>query len=179
MVYYLRFRWRDCASLETESNSETETLKIFLDKNDHIQNYQIIRDGPPSPLEKRHCRKGNRSDLQFLNWIWMWTTVIVLARLRQAVRKRHGIAGYTPFGFLEDLFCAFYCGCCTVSQLARQTADYKQERSYCCSSTGLADEWTEQQEALEQRHRHGHNLVHARGVGAEAGGNDEPEAHIV
>ena len=36
-----------------------------------------------------------------------------------AVRRRHAIAGYTPFGFFEDIFCAFYCGFCTLTQLAR------------------------------------------------------------
>merc|ERR1719410_2064958 len=118
-----------------------------------------------------------RATLGLVNWIWMWSTVIVLARLRQAVRKAHGIRG----GFLEDLACAFWCQFCTISQLARETANYRTERAYYLSSTGMADEWTERFEAFEQRHRDGHHLVHAHAAGNEphAHADEAPTTHVV
>jgi Cys-rich protein (TIGR01571 family) len=63
-------------------------------------------------------------------------TLIILAKLRAAVRKRYDIPQQRCAG-LEDLCCAFWCSCCTVSQIARQTADYEQKRAICCSDTGL------------------------------------------
>jgi Cys-rich protein (TIGR01571 family) len=63
-------------------------------------------------------------------------TLIVLIKVRAAVRKRYQIPEKQCHG-MEDCCCAFWCGCCTVAQLARQTADYDQRRAVCCSETGL------------------------------------------
>mmetsp|Transcript_26314 Transcript_26314/g.77814 ORF Transcript_26314/g.77814 Transcript_26314/m.77814 type:complete len:186 (+) Transcript_26314:572-1129(+) len=37
----------------------------------------------------------------------------------------------------EDICRAVFCGCCTVAQMGRHTADYETYRGVCCSSTGL------------------------------------------
>lgn len=63
-------------------------------------------------------------------------TLIVLMKARRAVRERYEIPQERCCGF-EDICCAFWCGCCTVSQLARQTANYQERRAVCCSDTGL------------------------------------------
>jgi Cys-rich protein (TIGR01571 family) len=67
-------------------------------------------------------------------------TLIVMIKLRAAVRDRFGITTtqtYCPNESMEDCCCVFWCGCCTVSQLARQTADYDVYLGVCCSPTGL------------------------------------------
>ena len=63
-------------------------------------------------------------------------TLILLIKIRVAVRNRYKIPEQHCAG-MEDCCCAFWCGCCTVAQVARQTADYDQSRAVCCSSTGL------------------------------------------
>mmetsp|Transcript_14732 Transcript_14732/g.21782 ORF Transcript_14732/g.21782 Transcript_14732/m.21782 type:complete len:269 (-) Transcript_14732:260-1066(-) len=63
-------------------------------------------------------------------------TLIVLTKLRAAVRERYSIQEECCAG-CEDCCCAFWCGCCTVAQLARQTADYDVQRAKCCTDTGL------------------------------------------
>lgn len=63
-------------------------------------------------------------------------TLIVMMRTRAAVRAKYEIPN-ERCGDAEDCCCAFWCSCCTVAQLARQTADYDQQRAVCCSDTGL------------------------------------------
>jgi hypothetical protein len=71
-------------------------------------------------------------------------TWYVLAKLRAAVRVRYRIppraAPLVP-GCVEDACVSFWCGCCSVAQLARQTADCDNEEDVaagCCTRTGLA-----------------------------------------
>lgn len=180
VVWYFRTKWKSCADVDTISSSQLETLKVITDKHGHQKILDRHVDVPFVDAAHSHCKKSTKSDLQTLNWIWFWMTVLVLARLRQAVRKKHAVAGYTPLGFFEDLLCAFYCGCCTVSQLARETANYGTERAYFLSSTGMADEWTERWEEFEQKHQKGHHLVHAHAAGDQPHAhNVTPEAHVV
>jgi len=58
-------------------------------------------------------------------------------KVRKHVRERDNISETRCVGF-EDLCCALCCGCCTTSQLARQTADYDEEDAHWFSTTGLA-----------------------------------------
>jgi hypothetical protein len=61
----------------------------------------------------------------------------VMICLRRAVRKKYGIAT-GRLGQYEDCVCVTLCGCCVLSQLARQTADFEgQDRASCCSSNGI------------------------------------------
>ena len=168
VVGYYRLKWKGCADLDTVSSSHVETLKVLVDSHG---NEKVLNREVNEAIGGSHCTKSMRNNLQLLNWIWFWLTVVVLARLRKAVRQAHAIRGYTDFGWFEDLFCAFYCGFCTVSQLARETANYDTERAYYFSKTGMADEWSDRFEAFEQRHRDGHHLVHAHPAG------DKPHVH--
>lgn len=69
-------------------------------------------------------------------------TVIVMIRLRAAVRAKYEIptkhCGCRIADVsMEDCCCAVFCGCCTVGQMARQTANYEEIRAVCCTDTGL------------------------------------------
>ena len=63
--------------------------------------------------------------------------VVIMARARCRVRSRYGIPERTCHG-CEDCCCAFWCSCCTISQIARHTADYKNYPAKCSSDTGLS-----------------------------------------
>jgi len=68
-------------------------------------------------------------------------TIITLMRARRIIRQRYHIPEdprFFPGTGLEDLCCALWCGCCTVAQLARHTADYNYERGMFCTSNGLS-----------------------------------------
>ncbi len=62
--------------------------------------------------------------------------VYLIAITRYRIRSRYGIPEQDCRG-CEDCCCAFWCHCCTVSQMARHTADYDSYAAQCCSETGL------------------------------------------
>jgi Cys-rich protein (TIGR01571 family) len=63
--------------------------------------------------------------------------IFVVARTRGRIRARYGIPERRCRG-CEDCCRAFWCACCTVSQMARHTADYENYAALCCSETGLS-----------------------------------------
>lgn len=81
---------------------------------------------------------------KLLSWSFGIYTLLVLTRLRRAVRRKYEIPLYRPswgaLGHLEDCCLAFFCGCCTVSQVARRTCDYSQQAAAACSPTGLGSQ---------------------------------------
>lgn len=62
--------------------------------------------------------------------------IYLIAIARYRIRSRYGIPEQNCRG-CEDCCCAFWCHCCTVSQMARHTADYDKYAAKCCSETGL------------------------------------------
>jgi Cys-rich protein (TIGR01571 family) len=58
-----------------------------------------------------------------------------LCKTRESVRAVYSIP-QTRCGGMEDCVCAFFCSCCTVSQLARHTGEYETYPGVCCSETG-------------------------------------------
>jgi PLAC8 family len=91
-----------------------------------------------------------------INLLFGLYTLFILTKLRFHVRRRYGISTYNPFRTCrdapptvdqqdstmacEDCCMAFWCGCCTVAQMARQTASYGMKdgaTAVCCSATGL------------------------------------------
>jgi Cys-rich protein (TIGR01571 family) len=71
--------------------------------------------------------------------------LLVVVRLRKAIRTKYNI----PTGWLgkyEDFLCVCLCNCCTLSQMARQTMDYKTERASCCSPNGVIINAKQQQQ---------------------------------
>ena len=73
---------------------------------------------------------GILSMLCFSGALMLWTG----RNLRRHVRERYEIPTTTK---LDDCFCAFFCSCCSVIQMARQTHDDKEYPGYCCTTTGL------------------------------------------
>jgi Cys-rich protein (TIGR01571 family) len=63
-------------------------------------------------------------------------SVLLLTKVRAAVRQQDHIETGC-LGRLEDVVCVCCCHCCTIAQLARQTANYEQEPAVCFSETGL------------------------------------------
>lgn len=147
-------------------------------KNKTITQLSPIEDRIPDvENNNNNCTSDQANQLRQLHIVWFWTTTIILTRLRRMVRKTHGISTRFP---CEDLFCSALCGCCTIAQLARQTANYREQRAYCCTDTGLAEGWFGQrQEELERRHVHGHHLIHARINRQHRIQDEEPTEHSI
>jgi Cys-rich protein (TIGR01571 family) len=71
--------------------------------------------------------------ITFIYGVFMW---ILITRIRKAVRARDGIPETRCIG-CEDFCCGLWCSCCTVAQLARQTADYDVEDGRLFTNDGL------------------------------------------
>jgi len=70
------------------------------------------------------------------NVVWVYFMVVVI-KTRIRIRDRYHIPTVCCGG-LEDCCCAICCPCCVVSQMGRHTTNYRTERAYCCTSTGLS-----------------------------------------
>lgn len=62
--------------------------------------------------------------------------LILVTRVRGIVRARNNIPETRCIG-CEDCCCSFWCSCCTVSQLARQTSDYDVKDARFITNDGL------------------------------------------
>lgn len=62
--------------------------------------------------------------------------LIVVMRVRGIVRARNNIPETRCIGY-EDCCCSFWCSCCTVSQLARQTCDYDVKDARFFTNDGI------------------------------------------
>lgn len=85
---------------------------------------------PPSPKEEGSVWYN------LLNFSYGLLMLVILSRVRKIVRTQNGIPEMRCIG-CEDVCCAFWCVCCTVSQLARQTADYDIEDARFFTNNGL------------------------------------------
>jgi len=73
------------------------------------------------------------SFLQFTYFVYI---MYVMMKVRKAVRERDSIP-VGKCGSFEDVCCAYWCGCCTTSQMARQTANYDDDQAAFFTSDGL------------------------------------------
>ena len=73
---------------------------------------------------------------QGLSLLYSFFVLVVLIRTRSHIRHKYQIPEHTCKG-CEDCCCSFWCGACTVCQMARHTADYSTYSASCCSDTGL------------------------------------------
>ena len=62
--------------------------------------------------------------------------LMITLRTRAYIRHKYSIPEKRCSG-CEDCCCSFWCGPCTVCQMARHTADYRQYKASCCTETGL------------------------------------------
>lgn len=107
---------------------------------------------PPSPVIWQDPATGKLirlptepvTTLQYIcyhlvSWSFAFYTLVVLTKLRRQIRLRYEIPLQYPAaaGHMEDCCIAFWCGCCAVSQMARQTCDYDEQPAACCSPNGL------------------------------------------
>ena len=64
--------------------------------------------------------------------------LVLLVRTRYHIRETYEIPEQCCIG-CEDCCCVYWCGVCTVSQMARHTADYRTYQAYYCTETGLGE----------------------------------------
>ena len=90
------------------------------------------------PEWKRQC-------YNFVSFAFGVYSLVVMIKLRSYIRSQSQI----PESIVcEDCCCVFFCGCCTVAQMARHTANYEEIEETqgicctgtCCSSTGLPEQ---------------------------------------
>jgi len=77
---------------------------------------------------------GIRTFVKFVFFAYM---LLLTIRTRSFIRNRYGIQENCCRG-CEDCCCAFWLPCCTITQMARHTADYETYNAACCTETGLA-----------------------------------------
>lgn len=80
---------------------------------------------------------SQRLDHIMLFVVCVYLFVLVL-RTRYHIRQTYNIPEQCCGG-CEDCCCAYWCGFCTVSQMARHTADYHTYQPHYCSETGLGE----------------------------------------
>ena len=89
-----------------------------------------VTDTYPDPVEAVIC-EYIQLVLHYLMWAF---SIIIIIRTRQAVRAKYIISQQCC---CEDAACAIFCGCCTIMQMSRHTADYEKYEAPCCSETGI------------------------------------------
>jgi hypothetical protein len=62
--------------------------------------------------------------------------LLAVMNTRRYIRTKYAIPEQSCHG-MEDFCCAFWCQCCTISQMARHTGDYDMYSTRCCTETGL------------------------------------------
>lgn len=102
-----------------------------LNDGRHIHKIEVHED-PLSAIDSFRYRVNRNVSIIFFVW-----TVVVLTRLRRAVRERYAIPEERCSG-CEDVCCSFWCTMCTVAQVARHTSDYDEEQAMFCNDTGVA-----------------------------------------
>ncbi len=73
---------------------------------------------------------------QLIGLLWFVFVLVLITKTRQHIRAKYSIPEKECKG-CEDCCCGFWCGCCTIAQMARHTADYENYAARCCSETGL------------------------------------------
>ena len=94
-------------------------------------------DGEITMVKNEDCPAVQANFAKNITFIFGIYVLIVMYRLRKAIRTKYSIPEENCIGF-EDFCCVFWCGCCSVIQMAHQTADYDDEEAYCLTETGLA-----------------------------------------
>jgi Cys-rich protein (TIGR01571 family) len=65
---------------------------------------------------------------------FLFVATLTRAYIRRKYRIPEGCCGPC-----DDFCCSFWCGACSVCQMARHTADYATYPAACCTETGLLD----------------------------------------
>ena len=73
-------------------------------------------------------------------WFFWIYVLVIMMRTRRYIRQIYRIPELRYMegnGDLEDCCLSFWCPCCTVAQMMRQTADYHTQEGACCTENGL------------------------------------------
>lgn len=73
-----------------------------------------------------------REALELAFWAYI---LVITCKTRKSVREKYEIPEKNCDG-CEDVCCSFWCGPCTVAQMARHTTDYRSNDASCCVETG-------------------------------------------
>lgn len=76
-----------------------------------------------------------RADFLFHILFWGYY-MIIFVKTRMALRRKYAIPEQACSG-CEDFMCGCCCSCCSISQMARHTADYDKYPGQCCTENGL------------------------------------------
>lgn len=78
-----------------------------------------------------------------LTTLYFFYILVLMMRTRSYIRRRYAIRTINACcccgPTCEDCCCSFWLPCCTVTQMARHTADYDTYKAACCTDTGLSD----------------------------------------
>jgi len=121
----------------------SSVLSAIIQSGTDVSSYQYSRDTDfdfesdfDVNLHREPYAKATNVILQILtNGLYLFS-VLVLCRLRGAIRRRQHIEGDE----ISDLACSCCCHPCVTCQVARQTADYDRQVAYCCTKTGLVED---------------------------------------
>lgn len=108
------------------------SLAIYTTKNATI----ALNDPSNIDLQKSYQQALLLNVQNALDLVFLIYTILLMCRSRRAIRSKYAIPT-TCCGECEDCCCSYWCGCCTVGQMARHTADYHVYSASCCSKTGL------------------------------------------
>jgi len=68
-----------------------------------------------------------------MNFFSLVYTIYAITKTRSYIREKYSIEG----SLIGDCCLAFWCGCCTITQMARHTTDYDVYPGRCCTYNGL------------------------------------------
>lgn len=74
----------------------------------------------------------------FVSMSYITITTLLVCKTRKHIRNKYDIPETERCCCCsEDCCCAFWCRCCTVSQMARHINDYKTYAGLYCTKTGI------------------------------------------
>ena len=111
---------------------------VVVETDDDIVGYEEM------PLGDSEYPTWKKQSYDIVNLAFGLYSLIVMIKLRSYIRSQYRIPESTSCGAFEDCCCVFWCGCCTVAQMARHTANYDDAQGICCtgaccSPTGLPE----------------------------------------
>ena len=120
--------------------THTEVKKTFTKMLCLFVGYEIFRSiVSPFPLQNDLSLPYTvKAELYIIaGFLMVVYYLTILIRTRRTIREQYAIPDDTTCGVSNDFCCAFWCTGCNVSMMARQTADYDNDRATCFTKTGL------------------------------------------
>ena len=109
------------------------TIRTIPTDTDDYTSYLIQNDYVDCPMWKQSLTNAT----SMISGLY---ALIVMIKLRMRIRSKYNIPEKNCTG-CEDCCCIFFCTCCSMVQMAHQTANYDEIRPVCCNDTGLQPSW--------------------------------------